>query len=86
MEKGIQKKHEILNDIASENRLVNGVAIMVGDRKFDISAGKSAGFRTIGVTWGFGDRQELETAGADCIINTVASLLTIVKDLSSSTP
>lgn len=38
---------------------------MVGDRKFDISAGKSAGFRTIGVTWGFGDRQELETSGAD---------------------
>lgn len=78
---GLQrKKCEILEDIASENRLVNGGAIMVGDRKFDISAGQSAGYKTIGVTWGFGRRQELEAAGAGCIVDTVASLPAAVKD------
>jgi phosphoglycolate phosphatase len=84
---GLQReKHEILNGVASENHLADGTAIMVGDRKFDISAGKTAGFRTIGVTWGFGDRQELEAAGAECIIDTVSSLPAAVKALSNAAP
>jgi phosphoglycolate phosphatase len=84
---GLQReKHEILNGVASENHLADGAAVMVGDRKFDISAGKKAGFRTIGVTWGFGDRQELETAGADCINDTVSSLPAAIKDLNNATP
>ena len=38
-------------------------AVMVGDTKGDIDAGKANGMRTIGVTWGYGSRDEL--AGAD---------------------
>ncbi|MGB9357679.1 MAG: HAD hydrolase-like protein [Acidimicrobiia bacterium] len=43
---------------------------MIGDRHHDIEAGRSAGVRTIGVTWGFGSGDELGEAGADYVIDT----------------
>lgn len=45
-------------------------AWMVGDRRFDIEGGRGAGVRTLGVTWGYGSREELETAGAERIART----------------
>lgn len=42
---------------------------MVGDRSHDVVAGRSCGTRTVGVTWGAGDREELVGAGADRIID-----------------
>lgn len=43
-------------------------AVMVGDTTFDIEMGRAAGFRTIGVTWGYHDVDALVAAGADCLI------------------
>ena len=48
--------------------------IMVGDRKYDIVGAKSAGVTSVGVTYGFGDRRELEEAGADVIVDSVEEL------------
>ncbi len=42
---------------------------MVGDRRFDVEGAHANGIECIGVTWGFGSREELETAGADRIID-----------------
>lgn len=44
--------------------------VMVGDREHDILGGKENGLATIGVLYGYGSRQELETAGADYIAET----------------
>jgi phosphoglycolate phosphatase len=38
--------------------------LMIGDRHFDIDGAVANGVRGIGVLWGFGDREELEKAGA----------------------
>jgi len=38
--------------------------LMVGDRLFDIEGAVANGVRGVGVLWGFGDREELEAAGA----------------------
>src|SRR3954447_6125429 len=38
---------------------------MVGDRMFDMVAARAHGLRAVGVGWGIGSREELETAGAD---------------------
>ncbi len=38
--------------------------IMVGDRAGDVFGAQRNGVRTVGVLWGFGSREELETAGA----------------------
>jgi phosphoglycolate phosphatase len=49
-------------------------AIMVGDRRFDVSGARSNGLNCIGVLYGFGSREELEAAGADYIVETVSEL------------
>lgn len=49
-------------------------AVMVGDRKFDILGAKEFGLETVGVLYGYGDREELTTAGADHLVESVAEL------------
>lgn len=48
--------------------------IMVGDRKFDVEGARENGLSTIGVTYGYGDRGELEKAGAKEIFDDAFSL------------
>ena len=49
-------------------------AVMIGDRRHDVAGAKEAGIPCVGVLYGFGDRAELEAAGADRIVETVAEL------------
>src|SRR5207249_4785035 len=51
--------------------LARGLALMIGDRKEDIEGARANGVRSIGVTWGYGSREELEGAGADHIASSV---------------
>jgi phosphoglycolate phosphatase len=55
--------------------LARGLALMIGDRKEDIEGARANGVRSIGVTWGYGSREELEGAGADHIASSVPELL-----------
>ncbi len=48
---------------------------MVGDRHFDIEGAKANGVRAVGVTWGFGSRTELESAGADVVADAAGELV-----------
>ncbi len=47
---------------------------MVGDTVMDIKSGKAAGCIAIGVSWGNGNAQDLEDAGADHICNSMKEL------------
>ena len=49
----------------------------VGDTNTDMQTGKAAGMMTIGVTWGFRDREELEENHADVIIDHPTELLRV---------
>lgn len=63
--------------------------VMIGDRKYDIEAALNVGITSIGVTYGYGSREELEEAGAGKIVNTVEglrSLLLIPMGFSKPTP
>lgn len=51
-----------------------GDSYMIGDRRYDMEAGKKLGLFTVGVLYGYGDREELEKAGADRICETVKEL------------
>ena len=51
---------------------------MIGDRKYDMEGAKNTGVCGIGALWGFGDREELECAGADFIAEHPADILKIV--------
>jgi N-acetyl-D-muramate 6-phosphate phosphatase len=52
--------------------------LMVGDTVVDIICGKKAGAQTVGVLCGFGERRELEGAGADIILENTTELLDIL--------
>jgi HAD superfamily hydrolase (TIGR01509 family) len=51
-----------------------GECLMVGDTTVDILAGVRAGAQTVGVLCGFGEKDELERAGADLILESTADL------------
>ena len=57
------KKAELLKRVMAERGIDPADAVMVGDTRGDVEAGKGAGLYTIGCTWGYGTREELE--GAD---------------------
>ena len=44
-------------------------AIMVGDREHDVQGALENGIPCIGITWGYGDRPELENAGAKAVFD-----------------
>lgn len=51
--------------------------VYVGDTNTDMQTGKAAGMFTVGVLWGFRDREELESNHADCIVKQPEQLLKI---------
>lgn len=53
-------------------------AVMVGDREHDIIGAKQNGLDSIGVLFGYGDREEMEKAGATYIAPTVEDILSFV--------
>ena len=48
--------------------------IMIGDRKLDILGAKAVGLDSVGVLYGYGNRQELADAGATYIVNDLDEL------------
>jgi len=55
-------------------------AVMIGDRELDIFGAREAGIDSIGNTWGYGSRSELETAGATWIVDSADELLRLITD------
>lgn len=49
--------------------------LYIGDSGVDMDTGRAAGMRTVGVLWGFRDKQELAGHGACAIISRPAELL-----------
>ncbi|CCF85516.1 HAD family hydrolase [Nitrolancea hollandica] len=49
-------------------------ALFVGDTPHDIEAGRRAGVRVVGVSWGFCTREELAACGAEVCLNEPAEI------------
>ena len=64
---GVYRLMEALNTTKEE-------CLYVGDSEVDIRTGKNAGVRTVGVAWGFRDRETLSAAGAETIIDRPGEL------------
>jgi phosphoglycolate phosphatase len=84
----LDHKPGLLAHILSEHSLSPSDSLMVGDRRYDISGAHAVGMRGLGVLWGYGSRDELETAGADRLVDSPADLtctvLSIFKEKQSS--
>jgi len=70
----LDHKPELLAHILSKHCLSPSRSLMVGDRRYDISGAHAVGMRGLGVLWGYGSRDELETAGADRLVDSPADL------------
>jgi len=57
-------------------------ALFVGDSPHDIQSGRAAGVYTVGVSWGAFSRSEMETAGADTVIDEPTALPAVVSEFS----
>ena len=53
-------------------------SIMVGDRCFDINGAKYFNMDSVGVTFGYGDYEELSQAGATYVVDTAQELVDII--------
>jgi len=69
------KKGEVIRYALESCNIIDlSKAIMIGDREHDIIGAKEVGINSIGVLFGYGDRNELEKAGADFIVDTVEDI------------
>ena len=69
----------LLQLIMDECAAVAETTVMVGDSGVDIQTAKNAGVRSIGCSWGFRPRTELEEYHADYIVDTPADILQILR-------
>lgn len=73
------KKAEVIEYALNKCRITDrSNVVMVGDRKHDIIGAKAVGIDSIGVEYGYGDYDELNTAGATYIVKTVNELKNII--------
>lgn len=73
------KKDEVIAYALSECNITDkSRAVMVGDRHHDIDGAKKNGISCVGVLYGFGNREELENAGADYIAADEVELFDIL--------
>lgn len=58
----------------------SGDAVMIGDRCYDVEGARECGLDTIGVSYGYGTRRELEDAGAKVVADSVEELGRYLQD------
>jgi phosphoglycolate phosphatase len=68
-------KTELLAHLLAERRLEAGRCVMIGDRSHDMIAARNHGMAALGVTWGYGSREELAEAGAHALCDSPAHIL-----------
>jgi len=68
-------KTDVIKYVLESNQITDlSSVIMVGDRKHDIIGARNNGIASIGVLYGYGNKAELENAGADYIVADINEL------------
>ena len=62
-----------INDLPKEE------TVIIGDTKFDLIGGQTVGIKTMAVTWGFGDLEELLLYSPDFIWHSPLDILETLK-------
>lgn len=73
-EKTLFGKEKALRKIIKRHKLIDHRIIYVGDEPRDITACYKAGIKVIGVTWGVGGREGLESTPPDRLVDTAEQL------------
>ena len=73
-------KFELLRTLLIEHQIVAGT--MIGDRVFDVEAGRTCGLRTIAVSYGYGSPEEFAVCRPDFVCRSPTEVLDVVYALS----
>ena len=75
----LHSKADVINaGLASQGIDDRSKILMIGDRKYDILGAKECGIDSMGVLYGYGDREEFEKAGATYICKDFNEILTML--------
>lgn len=73
-------KEEVIKYVLDYNHISSrDEVVMIGDRKYDVFGAKENDIESIGVLYGYGGFEELSSAGADYLVETVEDLLKLIK-------
>ncbi|KLK92140.1 HAD family hydrolase [Microvirga vignae] len=77
-------KRDLIRHILDRERLDPATAVMIGDREHDAIGARANGIAAIGVTWGYGSRQELLDSGVACLVEKPRDLHEPILTLTGS--
>jgi len=72
-------KSELIAHILSSENLVPGTSLIVGDRIHDLAGGRENGIMTAAATYGYGSREEIDSAEPDISLETFSNLLSFLE-------
>ena len=72
-------KADVIQYALSSNGIPRDQALIIGDTKFDLIGGQTVGIKTMAVTWGFGDLDDLLLYSPDYICHTPLEILSTLK-------
>lgn len=72
----VSTKEEVLAELFCRlgDGIPRGQMCLIGDTKYDAAGAKAAGIRCIGVSYGFGTREELLAAGAEAVFSDIGEV------------
>jgi phosphoglycolate phosphatase len=79
-------KRDLIRHILDQERFDSAQAVMIGDREHDAIGAKTNGMAAIGVTWGYGSRQELLDAGVARLVDSPHDLAEPILKLTGTMP
>ena len=75
----ILKVFSLLEEKGFDRETLRRDSVMIGDTHYDIEGAKEVGISSLGVTYGYGTREELEKAGAHEIVDKPGEILGVLK-------
>lgn len=77
MDTSRSSKEAVIEYLIQQNGRTDNM-VMVGDTKFDVIGAKHHGIPCIGVSWGYGTVEDMQSAGAAAIANSMEELMTLL--------
>lgn len=77
LDKSRDSKADVIAYLLNQVNINN--AVMVGDTAFDVEGANQHGIKTVGVSWGYGNIEEMKNCGAVAIADTTKELVKILE-------
>ena len=80
----ISTKQQVLEELGrrmEHMQITKDQMCLIGDTEYDVIGANQFGIRCIGVSYGFGKREQLERAGAYCVCDSMAEVVDVLQQM-----